>query len=128
VNLSMILYVAAGGALGAVGRFGVESLAGAVLGHGFPYGTLIVNVVGSFIMGALIESSALAWSPSPEIRAMLVIGVLGAFTTFSTFSLDAVTLMTRGETLHAFLYVAVSVAASIGALWVGMSLLRTVLV
>jgi len=127
VNLSMIFYVAAGGAVGAVGRFGVVSLTGAVLGHGFPYGTLIVNVAGSFILGAVIEVSALVWSPSPEIRAMIVIGVLGAFTTFSTFSLDAVTLMTRGETVNALLYVAVSVVASIGALWAGMTLLRSIL-
>ncbi len=127
MNLTTILYVAAGGAIGAVGRYGVVSLAGAVLGHGFPYGTLIVNVVGSFVLGVLIEVSALAWSPSPEVRAMIVIGVLGAFTTFSTFSLDVVTLMTRGETAHAMVYVAVSVVVSIAALWAGMTVMRAVL-
>ncbi|MBO6949620.1 MAG: fluoride efflux transporter CrcB [Rhodospirillales bacterium] len=125
--MTTILYVAAGGAIGAVGRYGVVSLAGAVLGHGFPYGTLIVNVVGSFVLGVLIEVSALAWSPSPEVRAMIVIGVLGAFTTFSTFSLDVVTLMTRGETAHAMVYVAVSVVVSIAALWAGMTVMRAVL-
>jgi len=127
VNLSMIFYVAAGGAVGAVGRFGVDRLAGAFLGHGFPFGTLIVNIAGSFLLGAMIEASALVWSPSPEIRAMIVIGLLGAFTTFSTFSLDVVTLMTRGEMAHALVYVGVSIFASIGALWAGMALLRSVL-
>jgi CrcB protein len=123
----MIFYVAAGGAIGAVGRYGVVSLSGALLGHGFPFGTLIVNIAGSFLLGALIEVSALVWSPSPEIRAMIVIGILGAFTTFSTFSLDTVALMTRGETAHAMVYVAASVLASIGALWAGMALLRAAL-
>lgn len=127
MNLSMIVYVAAGGAIGAVGRFGVVSLAGALLGHGFPYGTVIVNVVGSFVLGVIIETSALVWSPSPEIRAMIVVGVLGAFTTFSTFSLDVVTLVTRGENAHAMLYVTVSVVASIAALWVGMALTRVLI-
>jgi len=123
----MIFYVAVGGAVGAVGRHGLASLAGALLGHGFPYGTLIVNVLGSFVLGLMIEASALAWSPSSEIRAMIVVGVLGAFTTFSTFSLDVVTMMTRGETAHALIYVGASVIASIGALWIGMAVLRSVL-
>lgn len=127
MNLSMIFYVAAGGAIGAVGRYGVVSMAGALLGHGFPFGTLIVNIAGSFILGALIETSALIWSPSPEIRALIVIGILGAFTTFSTFSLDTVTLFTRGETTHAMLYVLASVVASIGALWAGMALTRAII-
>ncbi|MBO6521020.1 MAG: fluoride efflux transporter CrcB [Rhodospirillales bacterium] len=123
----MIVFVAAGGALGAVGRYGVVSLAGALIGHGFPYGTVIVNIVGSFVLGAVIETSALMWSPSPEIRAMIVVGVLGAFTTFSTFSLDVVTLVTRGENVHAMLYVIVSVVASIAALWGGMALTRVLI-
>jgi CrcB protein len=123
----MFFYVAAGGAIGALGRYGVTSLASTVLGHGFPYGTLIVNVAGSFILGVIIEVSALAWSPSPEIRAMLVIGILGAFTTFSTFSLDMVTLMTRGETAYAMIYVAVSVIFSIAALWAGMTITRAII-
>lgn len=127
MNLSMIFYVAAGGAIGAVSRFGVEKAAFALLGHGFPYGTLFVNVTGSFLLGAVIEVSALAWSPSPEIRAMVVVGLLGAFTTFSTFSLDVVTMLNRGETAPALLYLAVSVLASIGALWAGMTVLRSVL-
>jgi len=123
----MFVYVAAGGAVGAVGRYGVERLTGMWLGHGFPYSTLIVNIVGSFVLGIVIETSALVWSPSPELRAMIVIGMLGAFTTFSAFSLDTVTMITRGETIPAALYVAASVFASIGALWAGMAMTRAVI-
>ncbi|MGJ3259247.1 MAG: fluoride efflux transporter CrcB [Rhodospirillales bacterium] len=123
----MFFYVAAGGAIGAVGRFSVDRLTAALLGHGFPYSTLIVNIAGSFVLGACISAMALVWSPSLEIRAMIVVGVLGAFTTFSAFSLDTVTLMTRGETAHAMIYVAVSVIFSIAALWAGMTISRAII-
>jgi CrcB protein len=75
----------------------------------------------------LIELSALAWSPTPEIRAMLVVGMLGAFTTFSTFSLDVVTMATRGAWLQVALYVGLSVALSIIALYMGMQSMKAVL-
>lgn len=127
MNASYVMYIALGGALGAVGRYAAMSAIGAFFGHGFPYGTLIVNVVGSFVLGALVEVTALAWSPSLELRAMIVVGVLGAFTTFSTFSLDAVALMTRGETAAAMGYIAVSVVGSIAALWAGMAIFRAIL-
>lgn len=124
MTASHLMYVALGGALGAIGRYSAMSAIGAVFGHGMPLGTLFVNVVGSFILGVFVEVSALVWSPSPELRAMIVIGVLGAFTTFSTFSLDVVTLMTRGDHGQAFLYVIASVVFSIGALWAGMTLTK----
>lgn len=130
MSLSTIIYVALGGAIGAVGRFAVVSAVGQwahASGSSFPYGTMMVNIVGSFILGALIELSALAWSPSPEIRAMLVVGMLGAFTTFSTFSLDVVTMATRGEWVSVALYVGLSVALSILALYMGMQTLKAVL-
>lgn len=124
--MTNVIYIALGGAIGAVGRYAVVSAIGA-LGHGFPFGTLVVNIVGSAILGTFLEVSALAWSPSPEIRAMVVVGMLGAFTTFSTFSLDAVTLMTRGETFVALSYIALSVVLSIAAFWAGLSITRLVL-
>lgn len=127
MSYSSLIYVAAGGALGAVGRFLVVSMVGHwahSYGTSFPFGTIVVNVIGSFLLGALVELSALAWSPSPEIRAMLVIGVLGAFTTFSTFSLDTVTLMTRGAWVQVALYVGLSVALSIVALYMGMQTIK----
>lgn len=130
MSLTTFIYVAAGGAIGAMGRFFIVSLVGSwahASGYYFPFGTLIVNVLGSFILGSLIEVSALAWSPSPEIRAMLVVGMLGAFTTFSTFSLDVVTMGTRGEWMHVALYMGLSVALSIIALYMGMQMFRALL-
>lgn len=126
MTASHLLYVALGGALGAVGRYTAMTAVGTVFGHSIPLGTLFVNVVGSFILGVFVEVSALVWSPSPELRAMIVIGVLGAFTTFSTFSLDVVTLIARGDHGHAFVYVIASVVFSIGALWAGMTLTKLI--
>ncbi len=127
MNLTMACYIATCGAIGAIGRYGVVSLASTLLGHGFPYGTLIVNIAGSFILGAIIEISALVWSPSPEVRAMIVIGILGSFTTFSAFSLEVVSMLTRGENAQAMLYVTASIVAGIGALWAGMAILKAIL-
>ncbi len=127
MNPSLIMYVALGGAVGAVGRYGVSTLATSIAGFGFPYGTLCVNIIGSLVLGAFIEVSALVWSPSHETRILIVVGILGSFTTFSTFSLDVVTLMTRGETGAALIYVATSVLLSIGALWAGMAITRVLI-
>ena len=125
--VKMLLAVAAGGAVGAVGRYLVVSAVGHIFGTGFPLGTIVVNVVGSFFLGALIEALALVWSPSPELRAMVVVGVLGAFTTFSTFSMDVVLLYERGALGQAALYIGASVILSIGAFFLGLSLLRSAL-
>ena len=92
-----LLLVAGGGALGAVARYLVYILAGQLLGTGFPFGTLIVNIAGSFAMGVLVEGMALAWTVGPATRLLLAVGVLGAFTTFSTFSLDVAVLYERGR-------------------------------
>ncbi|MHC4917835.1 MAG: CrcB family protein, partial [Planctomycetota bacterium] len=86
--MKMLLAVAAGGAVGAVGRYLVMIQVGYWLGTAFPFATLAVNVIGSFALGLLVGLMALAWSPPAELRALLVVGVLGAFTTFSTFSMD----------------------------------------
>ncbi len=125
--VKMLWAVAAGGAVGAVGRYLVISAVGHIFGTGFPLGTIVVNVVGSFVLGALIEALALVWSPSPELRAMVVVGVLGAFTTFSTFSMDVVLLYERGALGQAALYIGASVILSIGAFFLGLSLLRSAL-
>ena len=125
--MKLVLAIALGGAIGAVGRHYVSVAMALLLGHGFPWGTLVVNIVGSFIMGALIETMALVWSPTAEMRALLTVGVLGAFTTFSTFSLDVATLYERGATLVLTAYVIASVAISILALFAGLRLMRLVL-
>ncbi|MBN7785920.1 fluoride efflux transporter CrcB [Ponticoccus gilvus] len=120
--MTPVLQVAIGGALGASARYMTGIAMARLLGKGFPWGTLTVNVVGSFAMGALVVLLAHLggnrWAP------LLMTGVLGGFTTFSAFSLDAVTLYERGQTGVAAGYVAVSVVASITALFAGMSLAR----
>ena len=87
----------------------------------------VMAVLGSFILGALVETFALFWSPSQELRALIVVGLLGAFTTFSTFSMDVVALFNKGEMLHAALYIGASVALSVFAFCVEMQLMRAVL-
>lgn len=118
------LAVASGGAFGAAARYGVVVLSTHYLGSGFPYGTVIVNVVGSFIMGVFIELSALVLSVSASTRLFLVVGFLGAFTTFSTFSLDFAHLYNRGKIALGGMYVLTSVILSIGALFVGLYVVR----
>ncbi len=125
--MNTILAIAAGGAIGAVGRHLLAYQVNSLLGGGFPWGILVCNVVGSFIMGALIEIMALTWSASVEMRAFLTVGVLGAFTTFSTFSLDVVLLLQRGELMNAGLYVIASVVCSVLGLMLGLQLFRAVL-
>ncbi len=123
----MLLAVAAGGAFGAVARYLVMVQVGHWLGTGFPFATLTVNVVGSFILGVLVELMALAWSPTPELRALVVVGVLGAFTTFSTFSMDVVLHMERGEIGLALTYVVASVVLCVVAFFAGLHLVRAAL-
>lgn len=125
--MPIILWVAAGGALGAAGRYLVNVWTGRLLGSGFPWGTITVNVAGSFLMGALITYLALKWSASQEIRAFLTTGVLGGFTTFSAFSLDFATLYERKEFGLALGYAAGSVGLSLLAIFAGMALMRAVL-
>jgi fluoride exporter len=127
MGLNMIAAVAAGGAAGAVARYMVASHVGHWLGTGFPWGTFAVNVIGCAIMGMLTEVFALAWSPNPEIRALLTVGLLGGFTTFSAFSLDTVLLMERSQWIPALGYVLGSVFLSIAGFVIGMRLLRLVI-
>ena len=122
-----VLAIAAGGAIGSVARYGTVVWAARYLGAAFPYGTFAVNVAGAFVMGVLIELMALVWSPSDAARAFLFIGVLGGYTTFSTFSLDAWLLIERGEYGFAFLYIVSSVVFSIAALLGGLHLTRVVI-
>ena len=125
--MKTVLAIAAGGALGALGRHYLAYHVNALIGHGFPWGILACNVLGSFAMGVLVELSALVWSPSVEMRAFLAVGILGAFTTFSTFSLDIVLLLQRGDMLKAGLYVTASVLCGVIGLFAGLHLIRTVM-
>lgn len=125
--MTALLAVAAGGALGAAGRWLAMGAFGQWFGAGFPWGTLAVNTVGSFAMGALVEAAMHGWSPGPELRAALAAGVLGGFTTFSTFALDAVSLAERGDVLAAGGYVVASVVFSVAGLVGGIGAVRQLL-
>lgn len=125
--MSPLAVIAAGGAVGAVARYPVMVQVGHRLGAALPFGALAVNVVGWFALGALVEAMALAWTVGGEMRAFLVVGVLGSFTTFSTFSLDVVVLIERGQRGLAGLYVVASVVAALVGFMFGMMLLRLVL-
>lgn len=117
-----LIQVAAGGALGASARYLTGVGAVRLLGLGFPWGTLTVNVVGSFLMCVLIV--ALAERGGMRFAPFLTVGILGGFTTFSAFSLDAVTLFERGQVSAAAGYVAASVILSITALFLGLWIAR----
>lgn len=118
--------IALGGAAGALSRHGIHLGITKWLGAGFPWGTLCVNIIGSFAMGVLIARFAHGQTNiSPEIRSLLTTGFLGAFTTFSTFSLDFVTLWERGEMTQAALYLTASVLLSILGLMFGLMIGRS---
>jgi fluoride exporter len=117
--------VALGGAIGSVLRYLSNVSAMRLFGSGFPVSTLFVNIAGSFLMGVLV--SALAFKGGMRFAPFLMTGVLGGFTTFSAFSLDAVALWDRGQPLTAAGYVVASVGLSIFALALGSLLTRAVL-
>lgn len=118
--MGQTLVIAAGGALGALLRFWSANWVYSLLGRGFPYGTLVVNVVGSLAMGFcyawLVERSTLG----PEWRALLMVGFLGAFTTFSTFSIETMGLIEGGAMFKALLNVVLSVVLCVMAAWLGL--------
>jgi CrcB protein len=115
--------IAAGGAVGALLRFWVSTGIYSLLGRGFPYGTLTVNVLGSGLMGFLYVFM-LERVTNVELRAALLIGLLGAFTTFSTFSLETLNLIENGEVSKALLNIFISISLCLFATWLGMLLAR----
>jgi fluoride exporter len=125
--MKLYFAVAAGGALGALSRYSLTAAVVPLFQLDFPVGTLAANVAGSFLMGALVEVLALVWSPPEAVRAFLVVGVLGAFTTFSAFSLEAVGLLQQGLVGAAMAYILASVFLSIAAVFAGMRILRVAL-
>ena len=124
--MNHIIVIAAGGALGAVLRFFVSSGVYQWLGRGFPYGTLAVNVIGSFLIGLLTEALVLQRvAITLEYRAAILVGLFGSFTTFSTFSLETLHLIEQGNPLKAGLNIVASVAACLFAVWLGLLSGRT---
>jgi CrcB protein len=122
--MSPLLQVALGGAIGASARYLTGVAVMRLIGPGFPWGTLFVNVAGSVAMGALVV--VLAHVGGMRLAPLLMTGILGGFTTFSAFALDAVALWERGETVAAGAYVVGSVTLSLAGLLAGMALARMV--
>ncbi len=117
-----LLQVAIGGAVGASLRYLTGRLAVHVMGHGFPWGTLAVNIIGSFAMGVLVV--VLAHKDATRLAPFLMTGILGGFTTFSAFSLDAITLYERGQVAMAAAYAAASVLLALAAMVAGLAAAR----
>lgn len=121
-----LLYVGAGGALGAVARLLLSGMIQRTVGGSFPWGTLAVNILGAFAMGVIVETAARFWSPAPEVRAFLTTGLLGGFTTFSAFSLEAGLMVEKGDWFGAAAYAVASVVLCVLALFFGLWLIRAV--
>ncbi|NJM35595.1 MAG: fluoride efflux transporter CrcB [Rhodomicrobium sp.] len=122
--MKLVLLAAAGGAFGSAARYLVNLASGALFGIGFPWGTIIVNIAGSFLMGLVIALGALKFSISNEMRVLIATGFLGGFTTFSAFSVDFALLVERKAYGLAGLYLAGSVSLSILALFAAIILVR----
>ena len=125
--MKLLVAIALGGATGALARYFVSQQMTQWLGSGFPWGTFTVNLVGSFVLGLLAETFALAADASPAVRGFLIVGLLGSFTTFSTFSLDVALLFQRDRIDLAALYIAGSVILAVAGLYAGLKLARLAL-
>jgi CrcB protein len=117
--LKTILLIAVGGALGAVMRFLSQATVYELVGKSFPYGTLFVNVTGSFLMGLLSIFLVEKFNLGAEWHMAILIGVLGSFTTFSTFSIETLVLFEQGDMFKALANIMLSVVLCIGAVWTG---------
>ncbi len=120
--VSIILAVAAGGAVGAVGRFLISTYIHKLLGSGFAYGTLSVNILGSLIIGFLFMF--FEQTVSPVQKALLVTGMMGALTTFSTFSLETLLMLQNGLFFKAFVNILANVILSLSATFIGIAIFK----
>ena len=119
-----IIAIALGGALGAIFRYILGNQVSIIFGTNFPFSILIINVIGSFFMGMAIESFNLFSISNEPLQKFFTVGILGAFTTFSTFSLDAVDLILKNRFSDAFIYVFASVILAIGFLFLGIQFIK----
>lgn len=122
--MSIYIALAIGGSLGAMLRYWVQATTHQWLGFGFPYGTLTVNVVGSLLMGFVSVLVMSRFDVSVPVRAGLLVGFLGSFTTFSTFAMDALQLADSGALLKAASYILLSVLFCILGAWAGLMTAR----
>jgi CrcB protein len=124
--LGVLVAIAIGGAVGSLFRYVVASQIQSAVSPGFPWGIFVVNISGGFIMGVITQLGALKLSYTPELRAFLTVGILGGYTTFSTFSLDSALLIERGDYVGAGAYIVGSAVLSIVALFAGLWIVRAV--
>ncbi|HEX5210171.1 MAG TPA: fluoride efflux transporter CrcB [Pseudolabrys sp.] len=124
MNPQFILAVAIGGAIGSVTRYLVGIASGRLFGLDFPWGTLIINVTGSFLIGVFVALFATKWDLPQAARIFLTVGICGGYTTFSTFSLDAWYLVERGQIFASGAYMIASVVLSVGALVAALHIVR----
>ena len=122
-----ILYIALGGVAGTLARYGLEGWIQARSGGGFPLGTLMVNLAGSFLLGFILRIATGAALVSPDLRAGLTIGFCGAFTTMSTFSYESVALLADGDYTRAALYMGATISGCIAAVLLGTALANELL-
>ena len=125
--MKVLLAVAIGGAIGAIARFQLSQLFIKSFSGDFIYNIMVANIVGCFLMGACYEFMNLKMNVGAEWRAFFMVGVLGAFTTFSSFALDVFILVERGNFLNASVYILSSVVFSIVGLFVGIYIMRTII-
>jgi len=118
--MSIYIAIALGGSLGAISRYWVSTATYSWLGNNFPYGTLMVNVTGSLLMGFLTVVLVQRFDVSDEVRLGLIVGFLGSFTTFSTFSMDTIHWLESGEVVKSLAYILVSVFACVLGAWAGL--------
>ena len=119
-----LILIAVGGAMGAVARYLLSNGMQQVLPQGFPYGTLLVNLLGSFCIGIMYVVIVEKMVLHPDWKHVLIVGFLGAFTTFSTFSLETLTLLENGYLVNGLLYILASVVSCLLAVWMAVSLTR----
>jgi CrcB protein len=124
--LKALIFIAIGGAVGAVLRYGASTGVYSLLGRGFPYGTLFVNVTGSLLMGILSVLMLERFNAGPEWRAAVLVGMLGSFTTFSAFSIETLNLLEQGDVVRALANIILSVLVCLVAVWFGVLLGRQI--
>ncbi len=122
----MLWYIAAGSAIGGVGRYLLGGAIQRASAGTFPVGTLWINLTGSFLLGLILRYGVDSPTLTPEVRAFLTVGLCGGYTTFSTFSYETVALIQDGEWARAALYVALSLGLSLLATWLGIVVAREV--
>jgi fluoride exporter len=121
-----ILIVFVGGGVGAAARYLLQGAVYRLTGAGFPYGTIVVNILGCFLIGLLMSSMEERFLAAPTLRIFLTIGILGGFTTFSSFSYETMVLLREGDLLAGGLNIIASTVICLGATWLGLGLGRYV--